>query len=338
MKNMAQIHDEFDQRLLEDWQRDFPLTPRPFARIGQALGMDETEVIARLTHLKTSGAITRVGATVRPNTIAASTLAAIAAPDDRIEQIAAIIGAEEGVNHSYLREHKWNLWFVVTAPDADALQATLERIKARTGLPLLDLRLLRAFNIDLGFSLCAPHAAMPIHGALTDLVLEDIDRPIMQALTKGLPLVPQPFAALADDLGQTEAHVIERISTLAEAGYLTRIGVIVRHRALGWRSNAMVVWQVPVDRIVAAGEMLAQQPGITLCYQRKIVPDAWPYSLYSMIHARSRPEAIKVLEQAQSLPELADVQFEVLFSTHCYKQTGAMIAHSKGVPDDITKP
>ena len=336
--NMAQIHDDLDQRLLEDWQRDFPLTARPFVQIGQALGLNETEVIARLTHLKTCGAITRVGATVRPNTIAASTLAAIAAPDDRIEQIAAIIGAEEGVNHSYLREHKWNLWFVVTAPDAAALQATLGRIRAKTGLPLLDLPLLRAFNIDLGFSLCAPHAAMPAHTGLTDLVLDETDRQIMQALTKGLPLVPQPFAALADDLGQSESYVIDRISTLSKAGYLTRIGVIVRHRALGWRSNAMVVWKVPVERIKAAGETLAQQPGITLCYQRKIVPDAWPYSLYSMIHARSRPEAIEVLEQARALPELADVEFEVLFSIHCYKQTGAMIAHSKGAPRVIAKP
>ena len=65
--------------------------------------------------------------------------------------MAALVGAEPGVNHSYLREHRWNLWFVATAPDADALAASLARIGAATGLAVLDLPLLRAFNIDLGF-------------------------------------------------------------------------------------------------------------------------------------------------------------------------------------------
>lgn len=326
---MSMAHDPIDKRLLDDWQRNFPLVPRPFAVIGQALDLDETTVIDRFNHLITSGAITRVGATIRPNTIAVSTLAAIAVPPDRIDAVAAIIGAEQGVNHSYLREHEWNLWFVATAPDADSLQATLSRIKTKSGLRVLDLPLLRAFNIDLGFNLHAPQTTKPDCGLRKTLTLTDTDRRIMQTLSKGLPLTPQPFAALADDLNQPEISLIERIRTLSEAGYLTRIGVIVRHRALGWSSNAMVVWQVPVERVVAAGEQLAVLAGITLCYQRKIVPDVWPYTLYSMIHARSRAQALKVLEQAKALPDLKAVQHQALFSTHCFKQTGAMIAHPR---------
>lgn len=327
--NVAQAHDEIDKRLLDGWQRDFPLVSHPFAVIGQALGLEGDEVIARLGRLQASGAITRVGATVRPNTIAVSTLAAIAVPPERIDEVAAIISAEQGVNHSYLREHHWNLWFVATAPDADSLQSTLDRIKTRSGLRVLDLPLLRAFNIDLGFDLNAPQAAKPDCGLLKTLSLNDADRRIMQALSKGLPLVSQPFSDLAHDLAQSEANLIARIETLSEAGYLTRIGVIVRHRALGWSSNAMVVWKVPVDRVVAAGEQLAVLPGITLCYQRKTAPDVWPYTLYSMIHARSRAQALEVLSQATALPALKDVPHEALFSTHCFKQTGAMIAHPK---------
>ncbi len=327
--NVVQAHDEIDKRLLDGWQRDFPLVSHPFAVIGQALELNDTEVIARLSHLVTSGAITRVGATVRPNTIAASTLAAIAVPPERIEEVAAIIGAEQGVNHSYLREHHWNLWFVATAPDADSLQSTLERIKTRSGLRVLDLRLLQAFNIDLGFNLNTPQAAKPDCGLLKTLTLNDADRRIMQTLSKGLPLTPQPFTQLAQDLAQPEVDLIARIQTLSDAGYLTRIGVIVRHRALGWSSNAMVVWQVPVDRVVAAGEQLAVLPGITLCYQRKTAPDVWPYTLYSMIHARSRAQALEVLEQAKALPALKGIAHEALFSTHCFKQTGAMIAYPK---------
>ncbi len=325
---VTHLRNDIDQRLLDEWQRDFPLVQQPFAVIGQTLGLDQAEVLARLTHLKTTGAISRIGATVRPNTIAASTLAAIAVPEARIDEVAAIISDEEGVNHSYLREHVWNLWFVATAPDMDSLQASLTRIKTRSGLQVLDLPLLHAFNIDLGFSLDTPKANTPDRGLRKSLDLNNTDRLIMQALAKGLQIIPQPFSALANDLDQPETAVIDRIKTLSDAGYLNRIGVIVRHRALGWSSNAMVVWQVPVERIIKAGEQLAVLPGITLCYQRKTMPDVWPYTLYSMIHARSRKQALEMLKQATALPELAGVHHEVLFSSHCFKQTGAMIAHS----------
>jgi len=324
---MKHARDDIDQRLLNGWQRGFPLVPQPFAEIGRTMGLDEAEVIARLEHLKSVRAISRVGATVRPNTIAASTLAAIAIPDDRIEEVAAIVGAEEGVNHSYLREHKWNLWFVATAPDADSLAASLARIRNRIGLEVLDLPLLRAFNIDLGFSLDAQQANKPDRGLRKSLDLNETDRAMMQVLAKGLQIVPRPFRALANDLAQSETSVISRIQALSDAGYLNRIGVIVRHRALGWSSNAMVVWQVPVKRIADAGKQLATLPGITLCYQRKTLPDVWPFTLYSMIHARSRKQALETLAQAKSLPEMAGVQCEVLFSNRCFKQTGAMIAH-----------
>ena len=89
-----------DQRLLEEWQRDLPLVPQPFAVMAAALGVEEALVLARLVALRDRGAIARVGATVRPNTAGASTLAALAVPDAQVAEVAAIVGAEPGVNHS----------------------------------------------------------------------------------------------------------------------------------------------------------------------------------------------------------------------------------------------
>ncbi|WP_413867792.1 Lrp/AsnC family transcriptional regulator, partial [Albidovulum sp.] len=241
-----------------------------------------------------------------------------------IEEVAAIVGAEPGVNHSYLREDGWNLWFVATAPDAAAQDAALARIGRATGLRVLDLRLVRPFNIDLGFRL-AGAGAMPAPRPLAAERMGESDRPILQALTTGLPLVPRPFAALAESLGRGEAEVIARIAELSQAGILTRVGVIVRHRAVGWSANAMVVWALPEDRIAAAGAALARHPGITLCYQRRTVPGVWDYPLYSMIHARSRAEALAVLAGAAALPELAGATHRALFSTRCFKQTGALL-------------
>lgn len=317
--------DCLDTRLLDEFQRDLPLVPRPFAAMAERLGTTEADVLSRLARLQDCGRISRVGATCRPNTAGASTLAALAIPEARIEEVAEIVGAEPGVNHSYLREDRWNLWFVATAPSDAELAQSLARIEAASGLPVLSLPLVRPFNIDLGFRLRGPRVALGLDRDADMSALQDDDRPIMQALSDGLDLVAQPFAALAEQLGRSESDILARIETLAEARILTRVGVIVRHRALGWAANAMVVWQLPDDAIEPAGIALAQVPGVTLCYQRRIQPGIWDWPLFCMMHARSRAEALAVLERARTLPELAGVPHKVLFSTRCFKQRGALI-------------
>lgn len=332
MTMTAPALDATDRRLIDDWQRALPLVPRPFARIAAALGTGEAETLARLARLVADGIVSRVGATLRPNTAGASTLAALAAPADRIEAAAAAIGAEPGVNHAYLREHDRNLWFVATGPDRAHVDATLARIVRATGFAVLDLPLVRPFNIDLGFPLSGGGAMAPARaGSAIDLrAIEPGDRALMQVLTDGLALVPRPFAAAGRALGRSEGAVIARIGALAAAGVLSRLGVIVRHRALGWTANAMVVWQAAVDAIGTAGPRLAAVPGVTLCYQRRAVPGAWPYTLYAMIHARSRAEALAVLARAEPAAGLVGVPRAVLFSLRCYRQRGALVALPAG--------
>jgi DNA-binding Lrp family transcriptional regulator len=323
--------DALNLRLLGDWQRNFPLVSKPFAEIGAVLGCAEAEVVDRLTQLSASGAVSRVGATIRPNTAGASTLAAVAAPDWRIDEVAELIGAEPGVNHSYLRENDWNIWFVATGPDRAHVDATLNRIEAATGLAVLDLRLVRPYHIDLGFSLDGTRQGHAAAGAADLAALRPGDRDLLQALTRGLAIQPRPFAVLAYEVGRSETDVLERIGALSDAGIVTRIGVILRHRALGWRSNAMVVWQVPGEDIDRAGVSLAAAQGVTLCYQRRTDPARWPYNLYCMIHARSRSEALTTLGRAAAEAGIAGLPHRVLFSVRCFKQTGAMVVSEREV-------
>jgi DNA-binding Lrp family transcriptional regulator len=315
--------DPVDMALLDRFQRDFPLEPRPFARIAGILGRSEAEVIERLAAMQQAGRITRVGGTVRPNTAGASTLAALAVPEDRVDEVAAIVGAEPGVNHAYLREADWNLWFVATASGPASLAGLLSRIGAASGLQVLDLPLVRPFNIDLGFPLAGRPVSMPGGRAVETAVLRPDDRPLLDALSRGLDLAPRPFATLALQLDRAEAAVIARIGILLAAGILTRLGVIVRHRALGFTANAMVVWDAADPS--RAGPALAALPGVTLAYERRPVAGIWPWRLYCMIHARSRAQAQEVLDAARALPALAGADHRVLFSTRCFKQSGARL-------------
>ncbi|WP_282128284.1 AsnC family transcriptional regulator [Roseobacter litoralis] len=324
--------DALDWRLMNDWQRALPLVSRPFQEIARHLDTTEARIIERLKKLLETGAISRIGATCRPNTLAASTLAAVAAPDDQIEEIAAVINAQEGVNHSYERENKWNIWFVATGPTRAFVDDILRRITQQTGLRVLDLRLERPFNVDLGFALDGSNALPQPRAVDTDIKIEASDRAIMQALSEGMMPTACPFADLAARLGQTEAEVLERVRVLAQSGILSRIGLIVRHRALGWRANAMCVFKVPPDEIEACGRALTAVQGVTLCYERRAVPGVWPYTLYCMIHGRSRSETLDVLSQARVAARLVPYEYRILFSTRCFRQQGALIV----APSDKT--
>ena len=140
-----------ERRLINICQRGFPLTSRPFAEIAGRLDLSEDDVIAMISDLDARGLVSRLGAVVRPNTEGASTLAAMAVPEERLEQVARIVSDEPYVNHNYAREHRFNLWFVIAAPDRAAIDAVLARLEARTGLAIIDLPLERPYHIDLGF-------------------------------------------------------------------------------------------------------------------------------------------------------------------------------------------
>ena len=149
----AAVLDTLDRRLLDEHQRGFPVCETPFAEIADSLGCQAGEVLRRLAALKRRGLVSRVGPVLTPGRIGASTLAAMAVPPVRIESVAECVNRCPAVNHNYEREHAVNLWFVLTTPCADSLDEALAGIRRRTGLEVLDLRLERAYHIDLGFPL-----------------------------------------------------------------------------------------------------------------------------------------------------------------------------------------
>jgi len=145
--------DAIDRMLLDGWQRDFPLDSRPYARLAGLVGVSEAEVLERFAALREGGAVSRIGAVVRPHTAGCSTLAAVEVPAASVQRVGEAIAALPAVNHCYEREHRLNIWFVVAADDETGVAATLAAAEAIAGAPVLDLRLQTEFRIDLGFPL-----------------------------------------------------------------------------------------------------------------------------------------------------------------------------------------
>ena len=152
------------------------------------------------------------------------------------------------------------------------------------------------------------------------------DLALIQAVQDGLPLVPQPYAEVGRRIGLSEPEVRERLRRLLDRGDIRRLGVVVRHRALGYRHNAMVVWDVPDARVSELGRTLGAQAFVTLCYRRPRRPPHWPYNLFCMIHGRDRDEVLANLADMVDRLGLRDIPHRVLFSRRCFKQCGARYA------------
>ena len=155
------------------------------------------------------------------------------------------------------------------------------------------------------------------------MVVNDRDQSLLTALDGGLPLTPRPFGEIADRIGATEGWVIERLQQLRDQRVIKRFGVVVRHRELGYRANAMVVFDIENDAVEAVGARLAGLAFVTLCYRRpRRLPD-WPYNLFCMIHGRDEDEVRRQIDEAVSATGIGDRPRAVLFSRKCFKQRGA---------------
>lgn len=144
---------EFEKRLLNDYQRNFPLTGTPYASIAEQLDVSEQLVLTTLRRLRERGFISRLGPVFKPKRVGASTLAAMAVPGERLHEVARVVNRFNEVNHNYEREDDFNLWFVVTARDEQRISEVLDEIRQLTGLHILDLPMEQSYHIDLGFPL-----------------------------------------------------------------------------------------------------------------------------------------------------------------------------------------
>lgn len=313
--------------LLNSFQRDFPLLPRPFAALAEKLGSDEQTVIETLQCLQESGAVSRVGAVFQANAIGASALAALRVPAERLEQVARQVSAIPEVNHNYEREHEYNLWFVVTACSSERLHAVLQEIESACQCgPALKLPMREQYHIDLGFDLTAsgrsstPRAAAAIRPA--EISLDADEQVLVASLQGGLQFVARPFACL----GLSEEQALDTIARWQAQGTIKRFGVVVRHHELGYTANAMAVWNVPDAVVSRVGEYVAASGRVSLCYRRARQLPEWPYNFFCMIHGKDRVEVGARLAALSEACGLDAFPREVLFSSRRFKQCGAHYA------------
>lgn len=169
-----------------------------------------------------------------------------------------------------------------------------------------------------------PEAGEHRHHPARVLLADAVDERLLAAIQDGLPLVSRPYAAIGRRAGLSEAEVIDRLRCWIDGGIVKRLGVVVRHRQLGYRANAMVVFDIPDQRLGEVGRRLALATGVTLCYRRPRRGTDWPYNLFCMIHGRDRAKVEARVTEIVAACDLEDYPRAVLFSRRCFKQRGAV--------------
>ena len=146
--------DATDRRILNALQEGFPLSSRPFAEAGEALGLAEGELIIRLTRLREIGAITRFGPFYDAEAMGgAFCLCAMQVPAGRFEAVVTLVNALPEVAHNYERAHRLNMWFVLACEKPEGIKRVAARIERETGLKVLRFPKLQEFFI--GFRVAA---------------------------------------------------------------------------------------------------------------------------------------------------------------------------------------
>ena len=141
-------------------------------------------------------------------------------------------------------------------------------------------------------------------------------------------MTPRPYQSLAQQLGLSEQAVIDTLQQWQASGLIKRFGLVVNHHSIGYRANAMVVWDVPEDQVELVASQFSNNDAVTLCYQRPRKLPHWPYNLFCMIHGTHRDIVLRQIDALVHRHNLHHLPHDVLFSTQQFKQCGGRYANT----------
>jgi siroheme decarboxylase len=297
--------DDLDRKLLNLMQGQFPLAPRPYAAVAEKAEVTEAEVMARVQRLLDDRIIRQVTPIYDTRAFGyGSMLVAAKVDPEHPWRAATIINSHPGVSHNYLRNHEFNMWFTIAVEEDSVLglQGTLDLLQELTGaesirqLPTLKLFKIRMdLEMEAGTDKLASAAEVVEPAPDTKVPYDERDVAVVRATQGDLPVVSEPYAPAAAELGWTVPELLEHMEGMKERALLRRVAAILFHRRAGFSANGMGVWKVPEDRIAELGPRMAAYRGISHCYQRPTYPD-WPYSVFTMAHGRSKEECDAILD------------------------------------------
>ena len=323
--------DELDKRLLNLMQGSFALEPRPYARVAELAETPEDEVMRRVQRLLDERIIRQVTPIFDTRVLGYESMLVAAKVDpENPHRAARIINSHPGVSHNYLRNHDFNLWFTIaTEPGSKlGLQGTLTRLQELTGADSVrQLPTLKLFKIRMDLEMEKGTRDLAAAGVAQEpmepeaIELSDLDYAVIRSLQGDMPVISEPYAPAAKEIGISQEELLAHLETMKERKALRRVAAILFHRRAGFSANGMGVWKVPDEQIAEIGPRMAAFRGISHCYERPTYAD-WPYSVFTMAHGRSKEECDAILTSIAEESGISDRR--TLYSSTEFKKIRLM--------------
>lgn len=320
-----------DGELLGKLQEGIPVVERPFQALGEACGMAEEEVLAKVKAWKQERVIRQISAIFDTRSLGyASSLVAAKVAPEQLEAAVALINSHPGVSHNYLRNHEFNLWYTIAVPPTSrlGLEGTVARLHQLSGAESTRLLpTLKLFKIGVRFDV--EGVAKPgdqekptyTEANRTQVrVLTEKEMGFVRWMQQDLELVERPFVVVAERLGMSLEELVVMHREFLQTGRMRRFAAVLHHRKAGFGANAMGVWAGPQDdpqRLAEIGAQMAGFRAVSHCYQRPSYPE-WPYNLFTMVHGKSVEECEQVLQAIEDATGIKDRH--ALYSTKEYKK------------------
>jgi siroheme decarboxylase len=323
--------EELDRELLNAVQWDFPLEPRPFAALGDRLGLSEPEVRERVGRVKEIGVLRQLSAIFDTRALGyGSSLVAAQIDPDRVDEAAEVISAHPGVSHNYKRNHEYNLWYTIAVPPGDSLEEHVDVLHRASGARITRrLPTLKLYKIGVKLDMTGKTAA----DAKSEVLeherperrehmeapeLSDLEVATIRLVQEDLPLVERPFAAQAAEIGCSEDDVLAMLASFKDRKLMRRFAAVMNHRHAGFKANAMGVWAVPEGELDEIGPQMAGFALVSHCYRRPTYED-WPYSVFTMVHGKNARECEQTIAAIRD--ETGVDEYALLWSIKEYKKT-----------------
>ncbi len=315
-----------EKNILDVTQKYFPLAERPYFEIAESLKMTESEVIKKLKKLKLRGYIKYIGAIM--NTAALnfeSALVAFYVSPEKIADAVKIINPHPGVSHNYLRDSKeYNIWFTIAVTKGTGLTKTIEQLaRLCSAKKYLVLPSIKTYKVKMVLDISDTPDQDIRSGAqkntkhFSPKKLSADQKVLLSYLQYGLPLVSEPFKNIAKEIGWPVSRVLKISNDLLENGVIKRFTTLVSHTKTGYKFNALVLWKAASNKIDISGRILASNRNVSHCYRRRAYP-RWPYSIYTMVHAKTEKEFQFLIHDLAKQTKLKE--YKILRSKKEYKK------------------
>jgi siroheme decarboxylase len=116
-------------------------------------------------------------------------------------------------------------------------------------------------------------AAMVLDRAAPETTLDDLERRLINAYQRGMPVSKTPYADVAAGLGVSETDVLAALERLRDKGVLSRVGAVMAPHRAGWSTLAAMA--VPPERLDAVAALINSYPEVNHNYERGNAMNLW---------------------------------------------------------------